>query len=206
MVSGLRRPIATRLIVTNRGVRLLAQAVFGIQLPQELESDTELAGTLEELVHGLGDYQAGVLILRFGLPWPVPRRERGSQGGYHPGLYHVSEDDLETRRTRTLTQVGRHFGVTRERARQVELKGLRRLRHPSRSKRLRAIIERLQGDPLVREQELLEERAKLIQEAIRANPDFMKEIEEGIAAAERGEGVPLKEVRAQWRKQHGKPT
>lgn len=129
--------------VSNQGVRLLAQAVFGIQLPEGVDSNTDLAGTLEELVQSLGDYQAGVLILRFGLPWPVPQRERGFQGGYHPGLYHVSDDDPETPRTRTLTEVGRHFGVTGERAGQVELMALRRLRHPSRSKRLRAILEPL---------------------------------------------------------------
>lgn len=125
------------------GVRLLTQAVFGTELPEEVGGSRDLAGTLEELVLGLGDYQAGVLILRFGLPWPVPRRERGFEGGHHPGLRHVLDDDIETPQTRTLTEVGRHFGVTGERAGQVELMALRRLRHPSRSSRLRAVLERL---------------------------------------------------------------
>ena len=40
-----------------------------------------------------------------------------------------------------LNQVGREFGVTRERIRQIEAKALRKLRHPSRSKKLRSFIE-----------------------------------------------------------------
>lgn len=59
-------------------------------------------------------------------------------------------------------------------------------------------------DPQLREQELLEERAKLIGDTIRANPALMKEIREGLAAADRGEGVPWREVSAEWRKQRGK--
>ncbi len=41
----------------------------------------------------------------------------------------------------TLEEVGQHFAVTRERIRQIEAKALRKLRHPSRSHRLRAFLE-----------------------------------------------------------------
>jgi RNA polymerase primary sigma factor len=48
---------------------------------------------------------------------------------------------LEDGRARTLEEVGKEFNVTRERIRQIEAKALRKLRHPSRSKRLRDYLE-----------------------------------------------------------------
>ena len=48
---------------------------------------------------------------------------------------------LEDGRSRTLEEVGREFHVTRERIRQIEAKALGKLRHPSRSKRLRDYLE-----------------------------------------------------------------
>ena len=44
-------------------------------------------------------------------------------------------------RTRTLEEVGQEFNVTRERIRQIEAKALRKLRHPSRSKKLKDYLE-----------------------------------------------------------------
>ena len=41
----------------------------------------------------------------------------------------------------TLEEVGQHFAVTRERIRQIEAKALRKLRHPSRSRKLKAFLE-----------------------------------------------------------------
>ena len=48
---------------------------------------------------------------------------------------------LEDGRSRTLEEVGKEFNITRERIRQIEAKALRKLRHPSRSKRLRDYLE-----------------------------------------------------------------
>ena len=47
---------------------------------------------------------------------------------------------IEDGRTRTLEEVGKQFHVTRERIRQIEAKALRKLRHPSRSKKLRDFL------------------------------------------------------------------
>ena len=66
------------------------------------------------MLYTLSDREARVLQLRFGL--------------------------LDGR-TRTLEEVGRNFGVTRERIRQIEAKALRKLRHPSRSKKLRDFLD-----------------------------------------------------------------
>ena len=48
---------------------------------------------------------------------------------------------LEDGRARTLEELGKEFHVTRERVRQIEAKALRKLRHPSRAKRLRDYLE-----------------------------------------------------------------
>lgn len=48
---------------------------------------------------------------------------------------------LDDGRTRTLEEVGREFNVTRERIRQIEAKALRKMRHPSRSRKLREYLD-----------------------------------------------------------------
>ena len=78
--------------------------------PQDSASFTLMKEQLEEVMNTLTPREAKVLKLRFG---------------------------LEDGRARTLEEVGKEFMVTRERIRQIEAKALRKLRHPSRSKKLR---------------------------------------------------------------------
>jgi len=82
--------------------------------PAEAASHTLLREQLGEVLSTLTDREEKVLRLRFG---------------------------LEDGRSRTLEEVGREFSVTRERIRQIEAKALRKLRHPSRSKRLKDFLE-----------------------------------------------------------------
>ncbi len=78
--------------------------------PQEAASYTMLREQLEEVMKTLTPREAKVLRLRFG---------------------------LDDGKARTLEEVGKQFNVTRERIRQIEAKALRKLRHPSRSKKLK---------------------------------------------------------------------
>jgi RNA polymerase primary sigma factor len=82
--------------------------------PAEAASHQLLKEQVQEVVSTLTPREQKVLILRFG---------------------------LEDGRSRTLEEVGREFNVTRERIRQIEAKALRKLRHPSRSKKLKDYLE-----------------------------------------------------------------
>ena len=82
--------------------------------PADAASFTLLREQLDEVLETLTIREKRVLELRFG---------------------------LEDGRSRTLEEVGQHFGVTRERIRQIEAKALRKLRHPSRSKKLKDFLE-----------------------------------------------------------------
>lgn len=82
--------------------------------PAEAASFVLLKEQLEEVLQTLTPREEKVLRLRFG---------------------------LDDGRARTLEEVGQNFGVTRERIRQIEAKALRKLRHPSRSKKLKDFLE-----------------------------------------------------------------
>ena len=82
--------------------------------PADAASHTLLKEQLNEVLSSLTEREAKVLRLRFG---------------------------LEDGRPRTLEEVGKEFDVTRERIRQIEAKALRKLRHPSRSKKLKDFLD-----------------------------------------------------------------
>ena len=82
--------------------------------PADAASYALLREQLCEVLHTLTPREEHVLKLRFG---------------------------LDDGRTRTLEEVGKEFNITRERIRQIEAKALRKLRHPSRSKRLRDYLD-----------------------------------------------------------------
>ena len=82
--------------------------------PAEAAAYSLLKDQIEEVLESLNEREQKVLKLRFG---------------------------LEDGRARTLEEVGKEFDVTRERIRQIEAKALRKLRHPSRSKKLRDYLD-----------------------------------------------------------------
>ena len=82
--------------------------------PSEAASNLLLREQVDDVLYTLSDREARVLQLRFG---------------------------LEDGRSRTLEEVGRDFGVTRERIRQIQAKALRKLRQPSRSRKLRDFLD-----------------------------------------------------------------
>ncbi len=85
-----------------------------VPVPADAAAFTLLKEQLEEVLDTLTDREQKVLKLRFG---------------------------LDDGRARTLEEVGKEFNVTRERIRQIEAKALRKLRHPSRSRKLRDYLE-----------------------------------------------------------------
>ena len=87
----------------------------GAMSPDDYASNELLKDELNEVLLELTDREEKVLRLRFG---------------------------LDDGRTRTLEEVGKEFNVTRERIRQIEAKALRKLKHPSRSKRLKDFLDK----------------------------------------------------------------
>ena len=85
-----------------------------LPVPAEAAAATLLKEQLDEVLDTLTDREQKVLRLRFG---------------------------MNDGRARTLEEVGKEFDVTRERIRQIEAKALRKLRHPSRSRKLRDYLD-----------------------------------------------------------------
>jgi RNA polymerase primary sigma factor len=134
--------IATRMdlpVTKVRRVLKIAQEPISLETPIGEEEDSHLGDFIEdktisnpaesvisanlreitdEVLKSLTPREEKVIKMRFGL---------GPNGSEH-----------------TLEEVGQHFAVTRERIRQIEAKALRKLRHPSRSRKLRAFLESIQ--------------------------------------------------------------
>ena len=85
-----------------------------VLVPAEAAAATLLKEQLDEVLDTLTEREQKVLRLRFG---------------------------MNDGRARTLEEVGKEFDVTRERIRQIEAKALRKLRHPSRSRKLRDYLD-----------------------------------------------------------------
>ena len=83
-------------------------------MPQDAATFVMLKEQLDDVMSTLTPREQRVLVLRFG---------------------------LEDGRTRTLEEVGKEFDVTRERIRQIEAKALRKLKHPSRSRKLKDYLD-----------------------------------------------------------------
>jgi RNA polymerase primary sigma factor len=123
-----------------RKVQKIAQQPISLETPIGEEEDSHLADFIED--HGVVSPADAVININLKemteqvLNMLTPREERVIKMRF--GL----EDGTE----HTLEEVGQKFGVTRERIRQIEAKALRKLRHPSRSRQLRAFVGDVETD------------------------------------------------------------
>ena len=130
--------IAVRLeMEPDRGRELLqlAQEPVSLETPVGEEEDAHLEDFIQDEEAGVPVDEAGRQLLRRELMSVLksltPREER----------VITLRFGLDDGRPRTLEELGKEFNVTRERIRQIEAKALRKLRHPSRAKRLRDYLE-----------------------------------------------------------------
>ncbi len=111
-----RHPISLEAPVGQDGEAFLGDFIEDSALPPpvELASHQLLKTQIAEALDKLSERERRIIVLRFG---------------------------LEDGKFRTLEEVGREFGITRERIRQIEAKALRKLRHPSYSRQLRGYLD-----------------------------------------------------------------
>ena len=109
----------------------LAQEPVSLETPVGEEEDAHLEDFIQDEEAGIPVDEAGRQELMSVLKSLTPREER----------VITLRFGLDDGRPRTLEELGKEFNVTRERIRQIEAKALRKLRHPSRAKRLRDYLE-----------------------------------------------------------------
>ncbi len=111
-----RHPVSLEAPVGTDGDAFLGDFIEDESMPQPLElaSQQLLKAQISEALGKLTERERKIIVLRFG---------------------------LEDGKFRTLEEVGREFGITRERIRQIEAKALRKLRHPTYSRKLRGYLE-----------------------------------------------------------------
>ena len=111
-----RHPISLEAPVGQDGDAFLGDFIEDDTMPHPLElaSQELLKSQISDALSKLTERERKIIVLRFG---------------------------LDDGRFRTLEEVGREFGITRERIRQIEAKALRKLRHPSYSRKLRGYLE-----------------------------------------------------------------
>jgi RNA polymerase primary sigma factor len=111
-----RHPVSLEAPVGTEGDAFLGDFIEDDSMPPPLElaSQQLLKAQICEALNKLTERERKIIVLRFG---------------------------LEDGKFRTLEEVGREFGITRERIRQIEAKALRKLRHPTYSRKLRGYLE-----------------------------------------------------------------
>jgi RNA polymerase primary sigma factor len=111
-----RHPVSLEAPVGNEGDAFLGDFIEDESMPAPIEIAAQqlLKAQIGEALSKLSDRERKIILLRFG---------------------------IEDGRFRTLEEVGREFGITRERIRQIEAKALRKLRHPSYSRKLRGYLD-----------------------------------------------------------------
>jgi RNA polymerase primary sigma factor len=111
-----RLPVSLEAPVGQEGDAFLGDFIEDESMPQPLElaSQQLLRNQIGDALDKLTERERRIVVLRFG---------------------------LEDGRFRTLEEVGREFGITRERIRQIEAKALRKLRHPAYSRKLRGYLD-----------------------------------------------------------------